>query len=327
MSTPGAGFDEDPISFGEAFGINPDGSAYEAPPAPDPTPEPAPEPEPSSDGSGDPGAEPADPSAEPEPTEWEKRGLKTTEDVWKSYRELETRFSQRDSQAPAPAQETPPPAPAPSVPLFKGEVSDIKTEADLYNWAAADPASAALFAMENHERLNAEQLNNVMDNWLAREPWKAISHISSWNLQMARDEFAERQAVQDAHYLDTMRDSGIKAAIAEQPMLKEYQHQLGEFIEQNPKLQQMVDAARTADELKQALHGIFYMMSGPKIATQLLEAQVTQQLADKAAADAAAAAEATTQRATSMNRNTAAPPGENDTLDDAIRAKILASKR
>lgn len=327
-------FDEEPISFGEAFGINPDGTPYEAP-TPDPTnggddaaddSAPATESDATTAGtdeSSDAPDAPADAPAAPTETEWTKRGFEAgdfTERGWKTYRELETKFSQT-----RPAEATPAPEAAPAVPLFKGEVGEIKTEADLYNWAAADPEQAALFAMANHERLNEEQLNNVMDNWLARQPWKAQTTIRAWDRQMYQDDLNERQRTQDEHYVNNVRETGIAAAITELPMLNDYRQELGAYIESHPQLAQLVDGAKTADELKSALHGAFYMMAGPKLAAQALEAQVAKQVQAAQAAEAETTTQTNGKKAQSMSRNTAVPA--TNTEDDAIRDLILNSKR
>lgn len=332
----GGGFDDDPISFGEAFGINPDGSKYEADPAdadadpPDPTPS-------GGDGSdaepGDattPPAAPADGDAAPAgetPDQLVERlyagKYKSVEELEKAHRELTARFDGRDPKA-----DQQPPVEKP-VPLFKGDVSEIKTQADLFSWAESDPEAAAMWTMENHERLSEAQVNSVMDNWIASQPWKAMQEIHAWQTQMMRDEFAERQAIQDMHYTKSMRDQGIEMAIKEQPLLQEHSQELGQFIKANPHLNQMVEGAQTAEEVKGALHAIFYMMAGPKLSQQALEAQVAARVKaeEKAKKDAEkqAAADAAAATATTIGRNTATPPGgdDSDEYTKAMQEKIL----
>lgn len=325
-SGSGAGFDDDPISFAEAFGVNPDGSAYEAPEVdesdPTPLPEP-PSPEPSAGDSG--GSEPeppATPPSEPQP-EWAAR-FKTPEDIWKSYRELETKFSQRAPEQPQQPQQAEPPR----VPIRPGDApSEIKTEADLYGWASTDPKGAAMFAIEERDRLTEEQFNTVMNNWYAHSPFEAHQTWAAAQNQYLQERMDERQALQDAHYLHQVRDQGIEQAIKELPMLQEYAVELGEFIEKNPALNAMVEGGKTPEEIKNALHGIFYMMAGPKLATQVLEQKVSRQVADaearQRAEEEAAAAAQRTQKAGSIRRNTAAPPTTPDAQDDAIREMIL----
>lgn len=318
--------DEDPIPFGEAFGINPDGTPYEPPPAePEPPAEPA---------TPEPPAEPA--PAEPAPAEGEETPAeaverlyggkyKSVEELEKAHKELTAAWDRRDPQQQPPPPEPEKPKPSP---LLMGEVSEIKTQADLYAWAEADPEAAANWAMENHEALKQEQLDAVMNNWIAQQPWKAITTVQQWNAQILRDEFSERQAVQDAAYTNGMRDQGILAALAVEPMMAQYQEQLSEFIQGKPQLNALVEAARTADELRDALVASFYAMAGPQIARQAMESQVERQVREQkeaeARAEAEAAAEKKTSRASTISRNTAPPPGAVEDQDQAIRDFILA---
>lgn len=328
----GGGGSEEPIPFGEAFGINPDGSPYEAPaadptPDPDPTPTPDPTPEP-----GAPADPPADPPAAPagETPDQQVARLfagkyKTVEEMERGYKELERTFSSRPADGQQPGAQ--PVAEAPKMPLFKGDTAEIKTEADLYGWAAADPEAAAMFAMENHDRLNPEQLDTVMNNWIANQPWKATQTILAWNTQMMRDEQAESRRVQDEHYFNQIRDTGIEQAIAKQPLLQQHAKELGEYIEANQHLMQMVDGAKTAEEVSNALTAIFYMYAGPQIASQALEHRVALEVAEterkRLEKEAATAAAANVGRATSISRNTAPPPSDGADYDEQIRDRIL----
>lgn len=320
----GGGGDE-MISFGEAFGVNPDGSKWE--PEPD---EPAADDPPPEGGEGvatDPPS--TDPVATPASTETPGEAVerlfggkyKSVEELEKAHKELTTAWDSRGPATPPPAEQPPEPK---APPLFKGDIGEIKTEADLYQAAANDPEGAAMFAMENHERLSQEQLDTVMNNWLSVQPWKAMQTISAWNTQMMRDEFADRQRVQDEAYINRVRDDGIEAAVKELPMLKDYGDDLSEYIESNPKLSAMVDAAQTPGEVKDALTAIFFMMAGPKLAQQALEAQVAAKVQAASAAEASAAAAANTGKAQTISRNTAPPPGQSeDDYDEKIRQMIL----
>lgn len=317
----GTGLAEDEmVSFGEAFGINPDGTEYVAEPEPDPDPTPptppAPEPEPQVT------PEPTPPGEEPppEPTLYAGK-YKTVEEMEKAYQELQREFSKRQAAPPEPTPE-PTPEPAPK-PLFKGEVSEITNEAQLYELATSDPEAAAMFAMENHARLNEDQFNTVMNAWIAQQPFKAIQTMHAWQAELMREEFAERGRVQEEAYVNDMRDKAIDAAVAEQPLLAEYADQLGDYIAEHPQLTQMVDGARTVAELSSAIQAIFFMMAGPQLSKQALEAQVAARVNQQTAEEAAAAAAAATQSASSLQRNTAAPPSDEQEYGDALRDMVL----
>jgi len=337
--------DEDPISFGEAFGQNPDGTPYEAEEveveddgdadlSASPLEEAEPEPPPSGeDATGTGGRETAEEKAE----RLFANKYKSVEELEKGYGEADKKLQQllaerQQWQRQAQPEPEPEPEEAPR-PLFKGDTAEIKTEADLYNWAAADPEAAAMFAMQNHERLDPRQMDDVMNNWIAAQPWKATTTIQAWQTQMLREEFAEQRALADAHVIDQIRDAGIKQAIADQPLLEEHSQELGEYIEANPHLNQMVEGARTAAEVTNALHAIFYMMVGPKLATQVLESQVEARVKAEAAAERKAKREAeaaaSASRATSISRNTAPPPGgaTDEAYDKRVQQMILDSKR
>jgi len=335
QSDPGGGagdngFDEDPISFGEAFGINPDGSPYEAPePEPEPPPAPPepeppaapPPPDPTPPGEADDGA--VTPPAGETPDQVVERlyagKYKTVEELERGYQEANKLLSQRGQQ-----QEPPPAEPeAPPKMLFKGDINEIVNEEQLFKWAQTDPEAAAMFAMQNHERMDQPTFDTVMDAWVAQQPFKAIAQIQSWQADILREEFAERQAVQDHAYMEQVADQGIEAALAEMPLMAEHQHDLGVYIEQNPQLNNMITAARTPGELKQALHAIFYMMAGPKLAQQALEMQVAQRVTEEQRVAAEAEAAAAVGKASTITRNSAPPPSNEQEYGDLIRDMVL----
>lgn len=319
------------VSFEEAFGRDPfTGEATPEPDPPEDTP-PADEPE-----DGEPVEEPeAEPVAQdgaapaPGSDAWRADMLQRfpngESDLWKSYRELEARFSQtRPSEVPPTPEPEPPPPPAP---LRPGSVGDINTEEDLFAYAQADPKGAADFALQNRERLNDTQFNAVMNNWFAVSPFEASQAMAWAQAEALREQIAEQNAEKDAHYLSSIRDQGIAAAVAELPMIEQYREEMATFVESNPHLQQWVEGLTTADQVKSALHSIFYQMAGPKLSQQILEQQVARSVqareAEAAAAAATAAAEESTQKAKSQRRSTAAPSGE-ESYDEQIQQAILS---
>lgn len=337
--------DDNMVSFEEAFpGVTPFGStgdsggAADDPPS-DPPADPPSDPDPvaPADG-GDGGAPPPDPdpnagAGEPPATdpEWVARGFAPedfTEKGWQTYRSLETRFSQT-RPVTEPALEEPP-APPPPVPLRPGvDGGEIDTEEKLYSYAQRAPRDAAMFALENRERLNDEQFELVMNNWFASNPTQYMQQVMAWNNEIQEERYREQQAEKDAHYLNTIRDTGIEQAVAELPMIADYRAELAAFMEENPHLNTWVEGLSTAAQVKSALHSIFYQMAGPKLAQQILESQVATSVAATAAAEAKAAEEAAaaeqTTKAQSTRRSTAKPPDDEQAYGDAIRERILKS--
>ena len=337
----GAGFDEDPISFGEAFGVNPDGSPYVAPePTPDPPPVPTPDPEPTPPATPEPpdptppgengaGNTPGDatPPAGETPDQVVERlyggKYKTVEELEKAHKELTAAWDGRGPQAKPQATPEPEPPAEPPRPLFKGDLTEVANEEQLFRWVRTDPEAAAMFAMANSERMAQDTFDTVMDAWVAQQPFKAMARITEWNNQVLREEIAERQAAQDQAYMEQVADRGIDEALAEMPLMAEHQHDLGVFIEQNPQLEQMVAAARNPGELKNALQAIFYMMVGPQLAQQVLESQVAARVTEEQRAAAEAAAAAAAGKATTITRNSAPPPSNEQEYGDMIRDMVL----
>lgn len=286
------------------------------------------------DDTGEGGDEGDEGEGEPE-LEWVRRGFAAddfTERGWKTYRELETRFSQTRPVEPGAAPPAPDePAKPPPAPLRPGGIAEIKTEEDLYGWAQVAPKDAAMFALEQRERLSDEQFETVMNNWFASNPTQYMQQVLSWNNEIIEERQREAQVNQDAHYLNQIRDIGIEQATAELPMISDYGPELADFMEANPHLNQWVEGLRTPDQVKSALHSIFYQMAGPKLAQQILEQQVQTSVEqrEREAAQAAAEAEQSTNasKAQSTRRSTAPAPGTEEAYDDAIRDIVLNPSR
>jgi len=330
----GGGFEDDgePVPFGEVFGINPDGSPYEAeeadstPPA-DPAPTPA---------APEAPAEAPDPAPRPgeTPSEAAERifagKYKSVDELEKGYGEADKKLQEllRERQQWQQQQQKPEEA-EPSKPLFKGNITEIQSEAQLEAWAVTDPEAAALFAMEHHDRIDQDMVDKVCNHWIASQPMKAISTITAWNAQILREEFAEQRQLADQHALGQIRDQGIDLAIKEQPLMQGYTEQLGEFIERNEPLARIVEAATSPDQLSKALQAAFFVMAGPQLSQDALTAKVAAEVKaqEKAQREAKAAAEAEAARAavTTTTRNTGVPstPDGDDAYGDAIRSKIL----
>lgn len=343
QADPGGGGGEDdgePIPFGEAFGVNPDGTPYEAP-TPDPTPEPTPDPTPDPTPSGTPESDDAGGSGDgpvvkpgETPAEAAERifagKYKSVEDLEKGYSEADKKLQQllAERQQWQRQQEQEPEAEPPK-PLFKGNTTVIESEQQLEEWAVADPEQAALFAMREHERIDPELVDKVCNHWIASQPMKAISTITAWQSQILREEWQEQRQLADQHALGQIRDSGIDLAVKELPLMQGYMEELGEFIEQHESLGRIVEAATSPEQLSKALQAAFFVMAGPRLSEQALTAKVAAEVKEQEkaerAAKAAAEAEAARASATTTTRNTGVPgtPDGEDAYGDAIRAKIL----
>lgn len=261
---------------------------------------------------------------------------RTVEELERGYEELSRAWDSRGQQRPAEQQQQQQPGqqeqPAPK-PLFSGEIGpdDIKTEDDLIKAAQANPEQAAMWAMREHERLKPEQLDMVMNNWIAHQPWKAISTIQAWQHAVIREEIDERQALVDARYINQIRDEGVAEARRMEPTFGENEGELRDYIEQNPQLGQMIDACRTSEELTNALVGVYYMMIGPKATRELVELRTARDAAaaaqqERKEQEQAAASERTRRAATPM-RSLAEPPGAAADDAKAVQDWILSHSR
>jgi hypothetical protein len=325
--------DSEMVSFEEAFGINPEtgqesGGLSELDPDP-------PEPDDDEDDDTDDPPEDGTPADGEAPAagseEWRQEMLARfpggEADAWRAYRELETRFSQRPPEAPpAPppaAEEQPPPSP-----LLPGGVNEIRTEEDFVALVQANPEQGRDFALNNKAMLNEDQFNYAMNVWAAANPFQAMQEIAMAHSELLREQQQEADAEREAHYMKTIQDEGIRNAVAELPMINEYREDLAKFVDANPHLTTWIEGLRTAEQVKSALHSIFYQMAGPKLSQQILEQQVARgveeakQREQQAAADAEAQANA--KKGRTMRRSTAQPePGDDEGYAAAMQDRIL----
>lgn len=206
-----------------------------------------------------------------QPDDYSERG-------WKTYRELETRFSQRPpEQQPAPpapaAEPTPPPRP------LGGTVSTIETEEQLYSEAQTRPRETAYWALENRERLSEEQFDNVMNLWFVNNPYEFLrfqmgSFAEGFGGQI-REEFQHETAAQ----FEQARAEGLQTAYDDEivgPLLQQYRPQLSQYMRDNPHLNDWVNGLRTAPQVKQAVEAVFFMMAGPELAKEVTAARGRQ---------------------------------------------------
>lgn len=281
------------------------------------------------DGSGD---------DAPALAEWEAEMQKRfapgtfTEEGWKAYRNMEALVSRRIGEpdpgaAAPPAEPTPPPRP------LLGQVAEIQTEEQLFNEAQARPREVAMWAIDNQERLSPEQYETVMNIWFASNPHQYQMFWSRAQIDGVMGMVEEKFSHETAHQVENARNDGLKAALADNPLIEQYKPQLGQYMIANPHLNDWVNNLRTSAEVKSAVEAIFYMMAGPELGKQVVENKAAQEAARLEAERLAAEAEAENVAATGAARTQrrsarARPPASGAALSDdeyaaGIQDKIL----
>lgn len=243
--------------------------------------------------------------------------------VWQSYRELETAFSKRDPAAPAPA-----PA-AESPPLFlPGDVQQIRNEDDLKRFAAASPAEAAMWAIENGLESTKPQLyKDVMNWWNQQDAHAYRTFFDEVNLMRIRNEWAQEHQVTGQFVQERTFEAAIERLTEKIPLFDEFRDEISAALEANGgQLDDQFSQLHTPEALEQALTTIFYSVAGPKLMERAISAGMGKQEATAAVgevlAEAAEQAAAPTNRARTQVRNTADVDAE-QTQEDAIKQMIL----
>lgn len=288
---------------------------------------------------GDQGDDGGDDDGTPALAEWEVEMSKRfapgtfTEEGWKAFRSLEVEYSRRPPAPPEPPAAPEPPV-APPRRLLPGSTGEINTEEDLFGLAQTSPQEAAMWALDNRDRLSPDQYNTVMNVWFASNPQEYLDFRDRAILQAQQENMQQMFQHETALQMENARGTGLKEALAENPLIDQYRPQLGQYMLDNPHLNDWVNSLRTTHEVKSAVEAIFYMMAGPELGKQVLEHKATQEAArleaeriaaaNGTAAEGSAAAARTTRR--SAQPRTTAPAGSQISEEEyakGIQDKIL----
>lgn len=199
------------------------------------------------------------PQAPPEPQpEWASRFPNGADDMWKSYREAEaakTRAEQeaadlRRQQAEWTQQEDQYYDPFSQLPPTVDEYEQQRIAA----WAQQNPAAAAQWAYQNHERLGPEVAGQLFQYWQSRDFWAA----ENWKAQIINQQYYAqmRQEIQQEYepvrQHTTAQMSQLTLSLAQQliPDWDAWAPRIVEFLQapENAPWRQAIDVAGLGSE-------------------------------------------------------------------------------
>lgn len=233
----------------------------------------------------------------------------------KAYKELESKLGSR--------QPDPTPQPenldddawledVPTMPLPLG--GEPQTEEEFYGWLGQQPEAAAMWAIQNNDRLQPEFVINAVNAWASIDPTSHATFVASAQVEQMRQEMEQMRAEMaqqlqphqqqlQQQVVDTTRQMIAQAIPDEAQRLA-----AAERISTNPMLQQLAAQARTPAEAVEVA----------RMAHNLNMAEAWQQ--QQAAVAAGQPIQRTQQRAVTRTRQAPARSTADDDEGDAIVA-------
>lgn len=150
----------------------------------------------------------------------------SVEDLESAYKELERKFHEsRQSVVEPPVEKE-----EPAVQYFGNEPS---TEAELVAFAEQNPTDAAMWVIQNSERLPDELANAVLEHWWTMKPWEASQFWFEQRLAQERSEFADMTSPLVEQHERALMSEAYDHLLEAVPDYDEYQEQVEKFIEEN----------------------------------------------------------------------------------------------
>jgi len=247
----------------------------------------------------EPDTNPADQAADPSDAkpEWEALGFKSAADLAKSYTELRTRFSRGEHKQEDPVEDEP------LEPLASGGIwVDPESVEDLYDRARENPQRAAVWAMQNRDRISDDVFNAVQNNWAAAEPWSAMQQAVAMAINgQATGQQQQFQPVVEK-YLDDIRSAAAATVSDEYPGFVDAAPQIADYIDQNTQVRDWLNQQTDPATIAAAFEQMYLVIAGPSA--------LKQKHAEQAANAEQAAIGAARQAGVTQTRNQAPRGGQ-----------------
>jgi hypothetical protein len=147
----------------------------------------------------------------------------SADDLENAYLELQRKFHE-DRQ---PKEEYVEPVQQPA--YFGQEPS---TEADVVSFAESDPTHAAMWVINNADRLPDDLANAVLEHWWAQKPWEATQYFMEQRLASEREQLSDMtMPLVEQHERAVMSDA-YDMIIDAIPDYDEYQSRVEQFIDE-----------------------------------------------------------------------------------------------
>ena len=155
--------------------------------------------------------------------------FKSSDDLADAYKELERKFHEKQ-QAIQEEEEN---WEEEEIPLVRFAGGIPETEDDLVEWSAEDPTAAALWAIENRNRVSEETFNEVYRAWWQERPWEASAFQREQDMLIMQEYMAQQvQPFQSQHEQQIMERAN-QTLLERIPDIEEYAPKVQKFIEEN----------------------------------------------------------------------------------------------
>lgn len=154
--------------------------------------------------------------------------FKTPDDLAAAYRELEKKFHEREQEESDDDEWQEEPAP-----LLTFNRGEPETEDDLIEWASDDPTRAALWAVENRERITDETFNEVYRQWWQERPWEASAFQREQDMLMMQEYMSQQITPFQQQREEQMLEKANQALLQRIPDIEQYAEKVQEFIQNN----------------------------------------------------------------------------------------------
>ncbi|CAB4171934.1 hypothetical protein UFOVP929_31 [uncultured Caudovirales phage] len=147
----------------------------------------------------------------------------SADDLENAYLELQRKFHESRQPDPEPEYQQQQVAPA----YFGSEPS---TEAEVVSFAENDPSNAAMWVINNTDRLPSDLANAVLEHWWAQKPWEATQYFMEQRLASERDQLTNMtMPLVEQHERAVMADAYDRIVDAI-PDYDDYQERVEQFI-------------------------------------------------------------------------------------------------
>lgn len=150
----------------------------------------------------------------------------SVEDLESAYKELERKFHE-SRQQPEPEVA---PEPVFQQQYFGGEPS---TEEELVQFAEQNPSNAAMWVLQNSERLPDDLANAVLEHWWTMKPWEATQYWLEQRLSQERDELTGMTMPLVEQHERAVMGEAYQMLVEAVPDYEDYQQKVEDFIDQH----------------------------------------------------------------------------------------------
>lgn len=151
----------------------------------------------------------------------------SVEDLENAYKELERKFHE-SRQQPEPE---PTPEPILQQPQYFG--NEPSTEEELVQFAEQNPSNAAMWVLQNSDRLPDDLANAVLEHWWTMKPWEATQYWLEQRLSQEREELTGMTMPLVEQHERAVMGEAYQYLIEAVPDYEDYQQKVEDFIEQN----------------------------------------------------------------------------------------------